>query len=139
MFRISFLRCSQSTLVNLPPMWSRTSPASPKSPKFAVRPSSCCHQPWSGKCGKLRASIYGFAGFFPFRHVYLVCILMHLLSVFIKSKYSLTDRPLCISFISIGNTIFSALNKSFKGDGCQHCISFTLYLRYHNYTGPCPK
>ena len=38
MFRISFLRCSQSTLVNLPPMWSRTSPASPKSPKFAVRP-----------------------------------------------------------------------------------------------------
>ena len=37
-------------------------------------------------------SIYGFAGFFPFRHVYLVCIQMHPLSFFTKSKYSLTSH-----------------------------------------------
>ena len=37
-------------------------------------------------------SIYGFAGFFPFRHVYLVCIQMHPTSFFTKSKYSLTSH-----------------------------------------------
>ena len=37
-------------------------------------------------------SIYGFAGFFPFRHVYLVCIQMHPLPFFTKSKYSLTSH-----------------------------------------------
>ena len=63
-----------------------------KSPQFGLHTSSCCHQPWSRKCGKLRASIYGFAGFFPFRHVYLVCIQMHPLSFFTKSKYSLTSH-----------------------------------------------
>ena len=83
--------CFWYLVVHLPRMsaW-RHFGLSLKSPQFGLHTSSCCHQPWSRKCGKLRASIYGFAGFFPFRHVYLVCIHMHPLSFFAKSKYSLT-------------------------------------------------
>ena len=70
-------------------LWPLSQITSIRSAHLQLLPPSALEQ----KMRKIASpSIYGFAGFFPFRHVYLVCIQMHPLPFFTKSKYSLTSH-----------------------------------------------